>query len=77
MAYINTQPLETLIFEALRQFVDESAEPRQSIDAASEVVHSLLLALENTRLFPQDLHPSNFLSQLQDSLDWIKCLIPK
>ncbi|KAJ5882678.1 uncharacterized protein N7473_011112 [Penicillium subrubescens] len=76
MAYIDTQPLETFIFEGLRQFVGEHAGSRQSVDTASEVVHSLSLALKNTVLFSQDLHPSDFSSQLEDSLDWVKRLKP-
>lgn len=76
MEYIDTQPLETVILEALRRFVDKYAGSHESLDAASEVVHSSSLALNNTGLFSKNLRPSGFSSQLEDSLDWVKCLKP-
>lgn len=74
MARIDTQPLEESLFKVIGTFMQHHAISRELVDAASQTVHTLSLALNNITLSTQEeLRPPYIMNQLKDSLDWIKC----
>jgi hypothetical protein len=73
MARIDTQPLEDSLFKVIGKFMHHHALSRELVDAASETIHTLSLALNNIKLSTQEeLRPPYIINQLKDSLDWIK-----